>query len=197
MQRRPRSAFLRHIEIPHAAPLNAGVRRPKCNRVGKMSTENPQQLLSALPIPSVSLGYATVKIYTANELEAQSGHSADPSGDALAGANDEGSWKTEWLVIGYEDLCGDPIFIDTACEGYPVYSAAHGEGDWQPRRIATSLRSFAQAIEGVSTLAKGRATPIELEANPLRAEEKATLLAGIQRENLDCDLEFWEQWLAE
>ena len=163
-----------------------------------MKTDNPQQLLSALAIPSVSLGYATVKIYTANELEeAQLGHSAAPSGNALTGANDEGSWKTEWLAIGYEDLCGDPIFIDTACEGYPVYSAAHGEGDWQPRRIATSLKSFAQAIDEVSTLAKGRAAPIELETNPIGVEEKASFLARIQRENPGCDLEFWEQWMTE
>jgi hypothetical protein len=160
--------------------------------------ENPQQLLSALAIPSVSLGYTTVKIYTANELEeAQLGYSVDPSGNTLTDANDEGSWKTEWLIIGYEDLCGDPIFIDTASEGYPVYTAGHGEGAWEPKRIATTLKSFAQAIDEVSRIAKGRETPIELETNPIGAEEKANFLARVQKENPDIELEFWEQWLAE
>ena len=111
--------------------------------------------------------------------------------------NDEGSWKKEWLVIGYEDLCGDAIFIDTASEGYPVYTAVHGEGAWRPKPIATTLNGFAQAMKDVSTIVRGRETPVELETNPIGAEEKADFIAKLQRENPDIDLEFWELWLGE
>jgi hypothetical protein len=92
-----------------------------------MITEVPNILLS-LSIPSVSLGYTTVSIYRVDELEGgQTGYSVDPAGHTLVDRTD-GSWHAEWLVIGYEDLCGDPIFIDTEVQGYPVYTAIHGEG---------------------------------------------------------------------
>jgi hypothetical protein len=163
-----------------------------------MDMENHKQLLSAVDLPSVSLGYTTVKIYPADELkEAQIGYSVDPTGNSLIDEKDEGSWKQEWLVIGYEDLCGDPIFMDTASEGYPVYTAGHGEGAWRAKRIATTLKSFAQAMREVSTIAKGRETANELETNPIGAEEKADFLARIEKENPDIDLEFWELWLGE
>ena len=161
-----------------------------------MNIENHRQLLSSLVIPSVSLGYTTVKIYTAEELqEAQIGYSVDPSGKSLIDENDEGSWKKEWLVIGYEDLCGDPIFIDTASEGGPVYIAGHGEGDWRPKRIATTLKGFAEAMNDAAKIATGRETPVELEANPIGAEGKADFIARLQRDNPEMGLEFWELWI--
>ena len=94
-------------------------------------------------------------------------------------------------------LCGDPIFIDTEAEDYPVYTAVHGEGDWRPKRIATSLKSFAQAMSEVATIAMGRETAMNLETNPIGAEERGDFLARIQKENPDIDLEFWELWLGE
>src|SRR5215208_1142108 len=146
-----------------------------------MGMESYKQLLSSLIIPSVSLGYTTVRMFASDQLdEAQLGYSVDSSGNSLIDGS-EGSWKREWLVIGYEDLCGDPIFIDTDAPGCPVYTAAHGEGDWQAKRIAASLKSFAQAMSEVARIAKGRETAVELEANPIKAQERATCLIRIEK----------------
>jgi hypothetical protein len=147
-----------------------------------MYKENHKQLLSSLSIPSVSIGYTTVKIYRADELEAaQIGYSVDSSGNSLIDENDEGSWKKEWMVIGYEDLCGDPIFIDTALDGCPVYTAIHGEGDWRPKRIAMTLKRFAQTMKEVATIARGRETVNDFERNPIGEVEKAHFLTRIQK----------------
>lgn len=34
-----------------------------------------------------------------------------------------------------EDQTGDPIFIDAADDQFPVYTAMHGEGDWESDKI--------------------------------------------------------------
>ncbi len=65
-----------------------------------------------LPIARVSLGYTTVVIFSESELEeAQVGYSESDSGETFRGEK-KGDWKKSWLVIGFEDLCGDPIFVD-------------------------------------------------------------------------------------
>jgi hypothetical protein len=43
----------------------------------------------------------------------------------------EGDWKPNWLVIGFEDLCGDPLFVDIESAGFPVFTAAHGMENWK------------------------------------------------------------------
>jgi hypothetical protein len=53
-----------------------------------------------------------------------------------------GDWKRDWFVIACEDLLGDPIFVDLSEPGLPVFTAAHGEGEWNPVLIASSLRGF-------------------------------------------------------
>jgi len=49
----------------------------------------------------------------------------------------------------------------------------------------------------VATIAMGRETAMNLETNPIGAEERGDFLARIQKENPDIDLEFWELWLGE
>ena len=54
-----------------------------------------------------SLGYTTVHLHPVAELPAaQQGYGIVPEGV-------DTDWLPEWLVIGYEDCTGDPIFIDT------------------------------------------------------------------------------------
>ena len=71
-------------------------------------------------IPSeVSLGYETIRLYRAPAVQAlQIGYSVRPTGEPL-----ETDWRKEWVVIGYEECCGDPIFIDSSADGFPVYTA--------------------------------------------------------------------------
>jgi hypothetical protein len=93
-------------------------------------------------------------------------------------------------------LCGDPIFIDTSEEGFPVYTAIHGEGRWDAKQIAVSLEGFGRALSPVADIAKGREYPVALENNPLTQFEKESTLAAIRRDNPGVDLEFWEILLS-
>ena len=62
-------------------------------------------------IQKVSCGYLTVTLFAVEELDdAQIGYSVSEAGEDFTGSND-GDWESKWLVIGYEDRCGDPIFV--------------------------------------------------------------------------------------
>src|SRR5215204_1529845 len=114
-----------------------------------MISNGYKELLSTLAIPTVSLGYFAIHIYDVDELEeAQIGYSVDPSGSSLIDEN-SGSWQRNWVVIGYEDGSGDPIFTDSEADGFPVYTAMHGTGAWEPSLIATGLRNFATAMREI------------------------------------------------
>src|SRR5579862_608911 len=55
-----------------------------------------------------------------------------------------------------EGLCGDPIFMDTSAERYPVY--IRGTGDWTPGRIVARFRYLVRILERLRVLARGRTT---------------------------------------
>lgn len=157
--------------------------------------ESYKELLGMLTIASVSLGYTTVHVHRPTELdEAQTGYSVDTNGTPLVDG-EPGSWQRGWVVIGYEDSCGDPIFIDTETEDFPVYTAMHGTGKWEPHLIATSLRNFAAAMSEVREVAKERETPVQLDASPISSAERNSVLDSIRRHNPRIDLTFWEIWL--
>lgn len=161
-----------------------------------MNSEDYKELLNTLAIPAVSLGYTAVRVHGVDELEeAQIGYSIDPSGPSLVDG-EPGSWQRQWVVIGYEDGCGDPIFIDAETESFPVYTAMHGKGNWEPNLIATGLLNFAAAMREIATVAKGRENPVALEANPIASLERGNVLDRIQRQNPGIDLTFWETWLG-
>jgi hypothetical protein len=144
----------------------------------------------------VSLGSTTIRVYRSSELASgQVGYSISPTGEVLSGDRD-GEWSRLWLVIGYDEACGDPIFIDRAEEGYPVYTAMPGKGRWEPRPIAVSLAAFAQALSAVAAVAGGRENPVALEKHPLTQQEKEVALATIRRHNPKLDLGFWEALLT-
>jgi hypothetical protein len=147
--------------------------------------------LSAIA-PELSFGYTTIHIYRPWELpSAQVGFSVSPTAESLVG-DDDGDWRRNWLVIGYDESVGDPLFIDTSEEGYPVYTAMRGEGSWDPQCIAISLTAFAHALSAVAAVAKGREHPVALEQNPLTQSEKDIVLANIRQHNPNMDVRFWE-----
>jgi hypothetical protein len=146
--------------------------------------------------PQVSFGCTTIRIYRPSELASgQVGYSISPTGEVLSGDNN-GDWRRSWLAVGYDETCGDPIFIDRAEEGYPVYTAATGNGCWNHQRIAVSLAAFAQALSAVAAAAQGRENPVALEKHPLTQQEKEAALATIRRHNPKLDLGFWEGLLT-
>jgi|SRR5215468_12544258 len=146
--------------------------------------------------PQVSFGYTKIHVYQPSELESgQVGYSISPNGVRLTG-DDDGDWRESWLVIGYDETCGDPIFIDTSKNGYPVYTAIMGMGRWDPRPVAVSLEAFAHSLSAVAAVAHGRENPVLLEQNPLTESDKKALLATIQICNLGMDVSYWEAILS-
>jgi hypothetical protein len=146
--------------------------------------------------PEVSFGCSTIRVYRPRELASgQVGYSISPTGESLSG-DKNGNWRKTWLVIGYDETCGDPIFIDTAEEGYPVYTSLIGQGRWDPQRIAVSLVAFARSLSAVAAIAQGREHPVALENRPLTPREKDATLATIRQHNPRLDIGFWENLLS-
>jgi hypothetical protein len=158
----------------------------------KFSAMDPyEDVLERIP-SEVSLGYQTIRLYRAPGVQAlQIGYSVRPAGEPL-----ESDWRKEWVVVGYEECCGDPIFIDSSASGFPVYTAIRGEGTWEAIQIAVSLEAFGHALSAVAEVAKGRENPGALENNPLTLSEKQATIAAIKRHNPGVNLEFWEAVLV-
>jgi hypothetical protein len=141
---------------------------------------------TAVPFDSVSIGYASIHLAPVAELAAaQQGYSVIPEGNEI-------DWCDEWVVIGREGMCGDPIFIDTDDDDYPVYTAAHGMGEWSPHLIAFTFRHFIQIVQQLQVLARGRSNPVEVERHPITDEERDALIKFIRRDSPDVDFAFWE-----
>jgi hypothetical protein len=136
--------------------------------------------LKDLSFHEVTIGYTTIYIFAETELsEGQKGYSVDPIGKSLIGEKD-GDWKNSWLVIGFEELCGDPIFVDLDLEHLPVFTAGHGIGSWNESLIADSFESFIKSIEFLA-----------------ESKSKEDTLGKIRSLNQKADLEFWESLFAE
>lgn len=72
------------------------------------------------------------------------------TGESLVSEAD-GGWNPEWYAIAMTGL-DDPIFVapGEAQSGYPVYTAAHGAGRWDPVQIAPSLTAFGRLLEALA-----------------------------------------------
>ena len=149
-----------------------------------MSSDQYLALREGVDVDEVSLGFRTVNLLPPGELEA-------------AQAGYEGAdWSPSWLVIAQEDELGDPIFTDTASDRLPVFTAAHGEGEWNPVQIADSFQGFVTGLEAVASVSTGREHPVGLEANPLSEAERGEVLEAVRTQNPGSDSEFWESWLV-
>ena len=159
-----------------------------------MNTERYIEIRRSVPFDEVSFRSQTVKLFPVEELEeAQLGYSVGDAGEDFTGEN-AGDWRRSWLVIAYEDLLGDPIFVDLGEPELPVFTAAHGEGEWSPVLIASSFRGFIEALKEVERVSKGRSNPVEAERNPLPDRERQRVLNRIAELNGSSSLEFWESW---
>ncbi|MEH7248264.1 hypothetical protein V7114_15920 [Neobacillus niacini] len=78
--------------------------------------------------------------------EGQLGYREDEKGNSFVG-NNEGDWKVSWFVIGYDEDLGDPIFVDIHNKNYPVLTAEHGMGEWEPSILYDSLEDFIKDIK--------------------------------------------------
>lgn len=83
-----------------------------------------------------------IHIFTRDEFEeGQLGYIVDPDNNSLMG-DAEGDWKDSWFVIGYDEDLGDPIFVDVSKNKYPVYTAEHGMGEWEPILLFESVEEL-------------------------------------------------------
>lgn len=145
-----------------------------------------KKLRAAVPFDSVSFGYSSIDLAPVAELEvAQQGYSIVPDGDTT-------DWRDEWVVIGHEGSMGDPIFIDTDVDDFPVYTAAHGMGEWSPQLIAFTFRHFIQILQQLEVLGRERSNPVELERHPITDHERESFIEFIRRDSSDIDFTFWE-----
>jgi hypothetical protein len=119
-----------------------------------------------------------LEIYPCAEIpDRQVGYRVAPDGTSLIVP---AGWKAEWTVIGHDELVGDPIFIDVHQAGFPVFTALHGEGVWEPFMIAKSAAVLFRSLDTVAAVREGRLDP---------ATATATLAA--LNGDADIDLEFW------
>lgn len=154
-------------------------------------------MLTELEPQEVSYSFGGLKLFGARELkEEQRGYSVGTNGESLCGAQ-EGAWRASWIVIGYDTGLGDPIFVDAERAGLPVFTAIHGEGAWDPKPVAISLRAFAQCWREFARIAQGRSNPVEEEANPLTPNERDSFLRRIREINgPQIGVELWTDLLA-
>lgn len=111
------------------------------------NTERVTKLLDEFQLKDVYLGSQGFHVFPPEKLQkAQLGYASHPNGSDLTG-RDEGDWRTEWIVIGYDADLGDPYFVDTSVEPLPVFTAMHGTGSWDPSEVSCSLSSFLRGLE--------------------------------------------------
>ena len=121
----------------------------------------------------------------------QVGYSVTAVGKPLCGI-DLGDWKSSWVVIAYETGLGDPLFLDTDDPALPVLTAMHGEGDWRPDTVATSIEAFFACFYEFTRIAQGRESPVALESHPIKDGERTAFLRRIAEINgIESASEFW------
>jgi hypothetical protein len=120
-----------------------------------------------LEFDSIEYGVGGVELWKVEDIAGhQLRYSVDASGKSLLGSK-EGDWQRDWIAIGRETACGDPIFL-SAEPPHPVFTAMHGEGCWDPRVIAPTTEKFFACLHLFQKMASGRGTPVDLETNHRR-----------------------------
>lgn len=162
-----------------------------------MTTERSRfeaSLRTASPT-TVSVGAGGITFLALDELDAgQVGYARTPEGRDLTGTG-EGDWRSSWLVFACETGLGDPIFVDLADATFPVFSAMHGAGSWDPTLIAESFQGFIRALGVLRHHTKGRTNMIELEERPFTARELEELVADLECVGPSANRSFWTGWL--
>jgi hypothetical protein len=142
----------------------------------------------------LSIGYNEINFFKSHNIEeSQIGYSKDLSGQSLVGEAD-GDWRNGWLVIA-TDQSGDPIFLDVKSPGLVVYTAAHGEGNWEPEIIADTLSGFKPIMDRLQTLSVNRSNPIEIDQHPMMDAEKHNFLTYVEQANPNSKQWYWEQFI--
>ena len=103
-----------------------------------------------------------------------------------------GGWQSDWVVIGHETACGDPIIVSMTSP-HPVFTAAHGQGEWSLEPIAPSLDDLRECLVLFAEIAEGRANPVDLEANPPTLAQQESFVRAI-KQITRADSDSWLFW---
>jgi hypothetical protein len=154
--------------------------------------------LAQLGFREIRFGYGGIELFSPEVLDAaQIGYSRSAEGESFCDGK-PGSWRPEWLAIGQDTLLGDPIILDTSIRELPVMTAIHGEGSWDPKVIAETLRGFGEALREIKRASGGREHPVALEQNPPPEDERRLVLARIRNAiGPRAEIEFWRGMLEE
>jgi len=150
-----------------------------------------REFLATLPLLEVSYGCGGIKLLAADELEkGQLGYSVAQNGASLCSTG-PGGWHPDWIVIGHDTACGDPLLIDTGDPTLPLFTALSGQGQWEPLPVAISMDVFARCLVEFARIAERRKNPAEKDRNPLPDQERNNFLLFIANMNLGQQHEFW------
>lgn len=91
-------------------------------------------------------------------------------------SDEPGHFKSSWIVLA-TNYFADPFFIDLkeAESGFSVYFAYHGQGHWEPLKIADSLGIFQKILENIQNIRYDK-----------------TALINYFDENIDLENIFWK-----
>jgi hypothetical protein len=146
----------------------------------------------SLGFDQIDFGVGGILLFKLAEIEAgQLGYSKHPDGSSLC-SNKAGAWQQNWIVVGHEMACSDPLIVDAADPALPILTDFHGQGEWQPSCIAISLDAFVSSLKEFARIATGRSTPVQRDANPVTGAERHDFLVRIsQLNNGQAEMEFW------
>jgi hypothetical protein len=150
------------------------------------------EMRASMPIDEFNFGVGGLRLLKLDEIDdGQIGYLAARDRSPLSSAKD-GSWKPDWIVIGYDTACGDPLIMDTSDPALPVLHDFNGQGTWNPTPVSLSIESFVASLYEFARLASGRSTPVARDANPVTDAERKDFLLRISELNAGrADLEFW------
>jgi hypothetical protein len=150
---------------------------------------------ASLDFDRIDYGAGGIELLQSQDVpKNQVGYAVDSDGHSLVGTG-QGDWRSEWVVIGHETACGDPILASQK-NPHSVFHAAHGEGAWEPILVAPSLEIFRRCLEVFRRFANGRSCPVDLEANPASVEEQSQFLAEIRQLTAE-DPGAWGFWAVQ
>jgi hypothetical protein len=147
---------------------------------------------ASLGFDQINFGIGGVSLLKESEIEeAQRGYSIASDGSSLCSGK-EGAWKPDWIVVGHDTACGDPLIVDVADPELPILRDFNGQGEWRPTGIAISLDAFVLSLKEFARIASGRGTPTERDANPVTTAERDGFLTRVSEVNHGrAEMDFW------
>lgn len=83
----------------------------------------------------------------------QDGYHYNSVENTILSADVPGAFKPDWIVLT-SNYFADPFFIDVneVEDDFPVYFAYHGQGKWEPIKVAENLDGFKEVLYKIQSL---------------------------------------------